>query len=195
MAWLTLPIAAGIGGTVLQFAGGMSAASAAERQGQQMREAQQYKAAQLESQATQAVASSQREAQEQERRARLVASRALAVSAASGAGASDPTIEKIISDIDGEGAYRSMVALYQGEERARTLRMGADAARYEGDMAVQSGEERASGMRMGALGSLAAGGAGLYARFGMGGPQTKSSVLDGSFYDKRFTDMADPAYG
>lgn len=169
MAWL--PVAAQVVGTILTVSGGLKQASAAEAAGARARQASEFQAAQMEQQAGQATAAAQRKSLEQRRRAQLVASRALAVSAASGAGAADPTIETIISDIAGEGAYRAGIELYQGEERARQLRMGADASIYEGQVAEQAGKERASAARMQAFGSVLNSGGSLFAKYGMGGPK------------------------
>src|SRR5688572_16098433 len=82
--------------------------------------------------AGQATAASHRTAAEETRKARLLQSRAQAVAAASGAGASDPTVADIIGDIAGEGQYRSMLAIYEGEEKARALRGRGEAVRREG---------------------------------------------------------------
>lgn len=187
MAWAA--VAAQVVGTILTVSGGLKQASAAEAAGARARQASEFQAAQMEQQSGQATASAQRRSLEQRRRAQMVASRALAVSAASGAGASDPTIETIISDIAGEGAYRAGIELYQGEERARQLRMGADAAIYEGQVAEQSGREKASAARMQAFGSALSGSGSLYAKYGMGGPTASKadSYFDtGTPLDPRF---------
>ena len=185
MAWF--PIAAAIVGTVLSVAGSQKQASAAKAAGDRTREAKGYEAAQLEINAGQAEAAGQRRSEDQLRRSRLVASRALAVSAASGGGASDSTIETIISDIAGEGAYRAGVELYQGEERARQLRAGADAALFEGEAAVAGGNERARAYQTQAFGSALSSGGSLYAKYGMGGVAGKDGYLDaGSISDPRF---------
>jgi hypothetical protein len=68
-----------------------------------------------------------------QRRTDLLASRALAVAAASGGGASDPTVVNTIAGIAQEGAYRKAVALYRGDEEARKLTMQAEAAEFEGE--------------------------------------------------------------
>lgn len=72
-------------------------------------------------------ASAQRDAMEQQRQARLLESRALAVAAASGGGASDPTVVNTIANIAGEGEYRALTALYNGEEQALGLEAEATA--------------------------------------------------------------------
>jgi hypothetical protein len=88
-------------------------------------------ATQLDAQALTEQASSQREAIEERRTARFAQSRALALAAAGGTSASDGDIEKIISDIAGEGEYRALTALYNGDEQADSLRAQAKARRKE----------------------------------------------------------------
>ena len=83
-------------------------------------------------QAGQERAASQRDAARERRNQRLLESRAQAVAAASGGGASDPTVTKVISDIAGEGTYRALGALYTGEDKAR----GLEAAAYDNDTAA-----------------------------------------------------------
>jgi len=88
-------------------------------------------AAQLEVQAGTERAISQRSAMEERRQARLVASRGVAVAAASGGGVDDPTVVNLLADIEGEGEYRALTALYNGEEEARGLEGQAKARRKE----------------------------------------------------------------
>lgn len=110
------------------------------------------------------VAASQRVAAEELRQADLVSSRALAVAAASGAGAVDPTVVALLARNRGEGHYRASVALYEGEERARATRIqgaGAGELDTEGVMA---------GANAAAFGRIAREGLSLYARYGLGGP-------------------------
>jgi len=192
MAWAGIAIS--IASAVLGAVGQAKAAKAQKQQAAQLQVAKNYEAAQMESAAGQEQAAAQRRALEERRRAQLVASRALAVSAASGADASSESIENIISDIAGEGEYRAGLAIYQGEERARRLRMGAEGARFEGSSIADAGNAQARAGMIGAAGTIGAGGASLYAKYGMGGP-TRSSALDGSIYDSRFTDLSDPRFG
>jgi hypothetical protein len=111
--------------------------------------AARFQAKQMEQQAGQERAASQREAIEERRKARFAESRALAVSAASGAGASDPTVLDIMGDLESEGEYRALTALFNGEERARGLEMGASAKRYEGATAKRSGYMKAGSTILG----------------------------------------------
>lgn len=87
-------------------------------------------AEQLDSMAGQDRASSQRRAVEARRQSRLLQSRALAVAASQG-GASDPTVVNILANLEGEGEYRALTALYEGEEEARSKEAQAKARRKE----------------------------------------------------------------
>lgn len=118
-------------------------ANQARQEGEQRKEAAEYQARQLEQNAGQAQAAAQRAAAERRREAQLAQSRALAVAAASGGGASDPTVVDIISDLNAEGTYRSMLELYEGDDRARLLRQQAASARYSGEVAAQAGRSNA----------------------------------------------------
>lgn len=84
--------------------------------------------------AVQTRASAQRAALEESRQAELKASRAVAVAAAGGGGVDDPTVINILEDIEAEGAYRSAVAMYEGESLARQQL-------YEGKLAEIQGEQ------------------------------------------------------
>lgn len=130
--------ALGVAGTVLSAYGQAQAGRSANA-------AANYQATQMDIAAGQQQAASQRSAADVARRATLLQSHAQAVAAASGGGASDPTVTDIISKIAGEGAYRSQLALYEGDDAARTLRMRADAARYGGAQAQRAGYLNAFG--------------------------------------------------
>ena len=99
----------------------------------------QFKAGQLEQKAGQQRAVSQRKADTARRSARYAESRALALAAASGGGASDPTVVNIMAGIAGEGELAAQYALYEGEEQARGSEMSATASRYEGTQAKRAG--------------------------------------------------------
>jgi len=178
--WEFLPAALTIAGSITSYMGNQKSADAAMQTGQRQATAAQYQAAQLEQNAGQAIAASQLQSAEQQRQARLLASRALAVSAASGGGATDPTITHIIANIAGEGAYRGALALYQGEDKARMLRMEAEGKRYEAGMAIDSANARASSYRTAATASLLSGAGSLFGKYGMGGFNSagKTTVSD-----------------
>lgn len=119
-----LPIALAVAGTAMS-AGGTILGAKNEAS------ALTSEADQLDAQAGVYRASSQREAMEQRRQATLTGSRALTLAAASGGGASDPTVMNILANISGEGEYRALTALYDGEEKARSNEFEAGTRRKE----------------------------------------------------------------
>jgi hypothetical protein len=161
-----------------KVAGSLMGAKVAEQEGRAARYGKESEAAQYDQQAGQEIAVAQRGAMEQRRRAKLVASRALAVSAASGGGASDPTVARIIADIEGEGAYRAATELYRGEESARKLRMAASGSRYEGALAERSGKIKSRAYKLQAFGDAAQMGGGMYQKYGGSGPSTQIGSND-----------------
>lgn len=190
MAWF--PIAAQVVGTLMQFSGAMQQSKAAKVAGQQAAINADYMARQQEQDAGQQVAAAQREAAEERRKAEIMASRAMAVAGASGAGVSDPTIINLIADLQGEGSYRSSLAMYQGEDRARQLRQGADTSRFQGRIGQADANYRASAYRTKAIGGLLSGGSSLYRRFAGNGPDydgagPNSASLDDRYRDTRFS--------
>lgn len=116
-------------------------------------------AAQLEVNAGQERAMGQRRAIEEKRQARLVQSRAQAVAAASGGGASDPTVINAIADLAGEGEYRSLTSLYEGNVAGDDLLRQAQARRREAKNTKKAGLIKAGSTILGTATSM-------YDRFG-----------------------------
>lgn len=143
---------AAVAGKFISAAGTIAAGNAAN-------DAARFEAGQLQRNAGQVRASSQRAAIEERRNADLVASRALAVAASSGAGASDVTVENILGDIEKEGEYRALTALYEGEQQATGMETAAKVRKWEGKMA-----KRAS--RLQAVGTLLEAGSSMYGKYG-----------------------------
>jgi hypothetical protein len=176
VATTAMGVAANIEGANTAIEGNAAAAAAEKKRAQRIAAAKEFEAQQLEQDAGQAIAASQRQRDEEHRTARLVASRALAVAAASGAGASDTTVVNLIARTKGEGAYRGAVALYEGEERSRRLLAAAGAKRYEGAVAIEGGydAERAYAYKSQAAATTATGNimgslGGLFGKYGGGG--------------------------
>lgn len=151
MGWIVPAIQ--IAGTVLGVMGAM-------KQGKADKGAAEFQAAQYEQQAGQARASGQRSAEEERRKARLVNS---TLRARAGGGGSDPTIARLAQDIAGEGEYRALTAMYEGEERARGMETSAMAARKGGANAQQAGYFRGFATVLDRAPSL-------YEKYGKGGP-------------------------
>jgi hypothetical protein len=141
----------------MKASGELQAGANAEAQAKANAQALEFQAAQLEQQAGQERAASQRAAGEREREARLLQSRALALSAASGAGAFDPSVVQIISELAGEGAYRAGLELYEGESKAKSAELAAASRRLEAKGEIQAGKAAREGYEMAAGLSLVSG--------------------------------------
>lgn len=162
-----------IAGNVQALGSNMSAASHVQF-GIQARQAAQFQADQLRQNANTAQAASQRQAFDIDRQTQYITSRALAVAAASGGGASDPTVVRLIARDAGEGAYQKSLALYGGSDQARLDLENAEAKTYEGKTTERNAlEVGAAGYGSGATNLLRsrAKGASLMQRFGGDGPQ------------------------
>lgn len=154
-------------GTVSQYLGNREASKTARAQAKMARVRAEFDAWQAEEDSKESIAIAQREAMEERRQSDIVASRALAVAAASGGGVSDPTIVNLIARIKGEGAYRAAVAMYEGESRARQYRLAAASSRYGGAQAQLEGARQQVGYAYRNLGLVFESGASLYARYGI----------------------------
>jgi hypothetical protein len=162
-------------GSALNTGGQMFGAFSTLLYGMQAKRADDFAASQARVNAGQAQAASQRQAYEVNKQTQLAESRALAVAAASGGGASDPTVVSIIAGLHAEGAYQRSIALYGGDEQARALNAKADALEYEGDSAqwnsiLSGGGQLAKATASGF--SSQAQGESLLRRFGGDGPRT-----------------------
>jgi hypothetical protein len=139
------------------------------------RRAASFQADQMRQNAGQAQASAQREAINVDRQAQYIASAALASAAASGGGASDPTVVNLIARNAGEMAYRKSVALYEGDDKARMMNLQADATEYSGKQAQANGIMAGVGSVYNARTTLMKGQAresSILQRFGGGGPKS-----------------------
>ena len=112
-------------------------------------------AAQLDVQAGQERATSQRQAIEERRAGRLASSRALAIAAASGGGSDDPSVVNAIANIAGEGEYRALTALYDGNIQADDTMREAKSRRKEAKNVKRASLFKAAGSILGAGATLA----------------------------------------
>jgi hypothetical protein len=147
-----IPLALTVAGTALSAGGSIIGANAEAKE-------LRSEAAQLEAQAGLERASSHRQAIEERRQARLAASRGLAVAAASGASADDPTVVNALAGIEGEGEYRALTALYNGEEQARGMEAQAAANR-------RGAKSTKKAALFNAAGTVLSAGSTLYDRYG-----------------------------
>lgn len=153
----TLAIVGSVGGSLLSASGSVSEGKAALAQAKAQKAAADFQAAQLRVNAGQEQAMGQVESLEQSRQARLMQSRALAVAAASGGGASDNTVTKVIGDLAGEGELARLTAIFNGDEAARGLRNQASATEFEGRQILQAGKTAYKNAKTRALSTLLSG--------------------------------------
>ena len=148
--------------------------------GQQAQQSAEFQAAQLRQNAGQAQASAQHAAYDVDRQAQYTASTALATAAASGGGASDPTVVNLIARNAGEFAYRKAVDLYQGDDKARLMNLQADAKEFEGANTKANSDMVGTQQMFGAATSILRGSvrdSSLLQRFGGGGPNSNLNPL------------------
>lgn len=162
-----IAIAAMGAGTIMQANAEKKAGNAANKQAK-------FQATQMEQQAGQERAGAQRQSIEARRKANLAISRATALAAASGAGATDPTVMDVIGGLVSEGELAAGTARYQGEEKARGMETQASATRYEGKLAKQASRMKARATIIQGIGQMAGSSSGqsLMGKFGGGGSPT-----------------------
>ena len=125
-----------LGATILGVGSSLARGDAAKLIGARRKQADEFEAKQLDIEAAGSRGVGLRSAADEILKTENINSTALARAAASGAGASDPTVMHIISRTAGEGAYRSALAMYEGEAQARLDMQKASALRYEGDVSA-----------------------------------------------------------
>jgi len=123
MAWL--PLALKVVGTAVTVMSVVKAGQAREAMAD-------FDEEQLKSQGLHEKALADKQALEERRKAKLLESKAIARAVAGGAMATDPGVLDITTDIAEEGEYNALMALWEGEERAKGRRTQAAAARMEG---------------------------------------------------------------
>lgn len=138
------PLISGAMGTALSAKGQIDS-------GNGMDKALRYRARQLEQNAGGAEAEASVAVQEEQRKTDLIASRAMAVVAASGGGTLDPTVLRILQGIQGEGALNNEMHRFNGRETARGMRDQAKADRFEGKLYKSAGRKKALSTVMGGL--------------------------------------------
>lgn len=97
----------------------------------------QIEADQLKEQSISDTASAVQDAKHERRRAEQLKSRVTALAAGSGSSGMD--IERTISDIDQQGEYNSLAALYSGATSANSKKYAAEATRARGASQKSSG--------------------------------------------------------
>ena len=153
-----LPLSLQVSSTLLNAGAQSAKADAMRTVAARRKKALEFEAKQQEIAAAESSGVGMRAAQDEILKARMVNSTALARAAASGAGASDPTVMAILARTAGEGSYRAATAMYEGEAQARLDRMRAAALRYQADVGVADAKDAAGLTEMGVASTLLSGG-------------------------------------
>ena len=161
-------------GTVMSTIGQMAAAKDAKNianlNAENTRRVAEYNAGISEQAAGQEIAASQLRAEEASRQSRLKQSRVLALAAASGGGAMDMDVMNAIAGFEEEGDLAARTELYQGSEKARTLRMKGEAGIWQGESQARAtqyeGLSKASALKYRAVGTLMGGASSLASKYG-----------------------------
>jgi hypothetical protein len=139
-----------VGSTLLNVA-------AQRKQAKQAEQAAELEGVQLERRAMAERAMSQRAALEERRQARLAQS---ALQARAGGGG--PDIDRLDADIEADGEYRALSALFSGDTAANSSTFAAQTRRA-------AGRDAASASRLGQAASLLSLGSKMYDSYGQGG--------------------------
>jgi hypothetical protein len=114
-----------------------------------------YEKAQLDIQAKEAQAASQREAEQYRRRKDLALAEITNKAAASGFTATDPTALAIADDVQRYGTLQEQMAMYGGASRRAGLEAQGNAAVMEGDSKYRASKWSAASTILGGVGTLA----------------------------------------
>lgn len=182
------------GGTILSAIGQMRAGQAAADQGRAQQVASNYSGAVADQQAGQTMAVTSAGVTDTKTKTDYLLSKARAIAAASGGGATDPTVQTIEGRIAARGEYDMLSQLYTGGEKAAGLSNQADLYRYTGTQQAAAGESKKTAAYSTALGSLISSGSSLYAKYGM--PAGGGTAGSGSAFGGVASDASNPlTYG
>lgn len=141
--------------SVASAAGGIASGYAAKREGaaqsEAMRKSAEFEAARLQEKANEERAAGQRDAHNEREKADLLASRATAVAASSGAGVETPTILNVLEDIGAEGEMKAGQKRFVSESRARGYEDQANAGIWNVDVKGESSKRRGDAAFMGSI--------------------------------------------
>lgn len=168
MAWI--PYAIQGAGLLMSALGTSSASRAQKEEGRRRAVAAEFGAQEMELQAGQALADGGLAGREQRRQMQFAEDRIRVIAAAQG-GSADPSVVNLLSRVSGEKAYRQALALYEGENRARTLRAQAKVARMSGDLATAAAIDQSRATQIHGYGQTLQMGASLYQRYNQPSPE------------------------
>ena len=153
------------GGTALSAISNLQAANATRMSAVRKKQAAEFAATQLEQNAGQQLAAGQAGAAEQRRQGKIIQSNILANAAASGGGASDPSIVNLMARTAGETAYRAALSEYEGQDAARSMNLKASTARYGAEITSADAEDAASAYQTKAIATTLTGMSPMFSKY------------------------------
>jgi len=99
-------------------------------------------------------------------------SRAVALAAFQGGGVDDPSVQKVIGDLNAEGEYRILSRLYVGMSEAAGLEFQEEQARRQGEFALEQGYANAASTVLSSYGNFGSMWGGAKQSFGQIGSAT-----------------------
>ena len=158
---------------IAQLSGAAISAYGTIAGGKAAREMGEIEKAQYYEKALKVEAVAQREAIAERDKAGLYKSRAKAVTAASGFASDDPGATRIQQDLDAQGEYNAMAALYSGYQQSKDLRNQGNVAEADGNNAYKAS-------KVSALTNLLQTGGSMFMSYGGGGPSGSTGSGAGS---------------
>jgi hypothetical protein len=146
--------ATAVGGAVTA-AGTLAAGNYAKTAGEMQNQAKIYEAKQLEENAADEIASSQRRMLDTQERARLAISTSTARAGASGVDTGVGSPAENVGELAARGSYHAAMDLWQGTSNATGLLNRSQGARYSGTLDEMGGDEAQSASELAAIGTLA----------------------------------------
>lgn len=116
-----------------------------------------------------------REAQDKGREVKMLQSRSQAVAAASGAGATDPTVMELAGNIARYGNTQTRELVRQGQEEAKMLN-------YKGLVGVKNAQASAKVATLGAIGQVVGGFTSAFQNYGSGLPSVTTNTANQPWY-------------
>ena len=180
-----LPAIFTVGGSIMNFMGLKEQGAGVMEASQRKQVAANLQAEQLDINAGQAQSAAQRDARNVKLQTQLVMSRQMALAAASGAGMGT-TVPNLIARTAGEGQYQSAIALYAGDEKARSLHAQAASLRMQGAMGVEDARSTKSAYNTAAGATLLKGAGSLFNNYAKDiAPKTGTGVVNSAGFERQ----------
>lgn len=162
-------MAATAAGGALSAESTLAGGNFAKTAGQMQRQAKDFEATQLDQNASDELATSQRRMFDTQEKARLAISSSRARAGASGVDAGAGSAVENEGELAQRGSYHALMDLWQGESNATGLLNRAKGARYSGVLDEMGGEEKQSASELAAAGTLASTAGSMFKTYGSGG--------------------------